>query len=73
MRLDGIMQHRRAAILVEVHLGAAFRKAGDAARAFAGDRVALRRVEIRQGHLAREIGLYRPDLREDLGGELGVG
>ena len=47
--------------------------AGDAAGAFAGDRVAPRRFEIRQCHLAAEIGLYRPDLREDLGGEFGVG
>src|SRR5215472_7235868 len=72
MGLHGIVQPRSAAVLGEVDLGAALGKAGDAAAPLARDRVALRRVEIRQRHLAREIGLHRADLRKDLGGEFGV-
>src|SRR5262249_38086432 len=69
LSLDAVAQHRVAAVLVERDFGATLGKAGDAALALAGDRVAVGRVEIGQRDLAGEGRRYRPDLGADLGGE----
>src|SRR5438132_6665756 len=73
LRLHFITQYRRPAVLGEVDLGAALGEAGDPAVALAADRVALRRVEVRQHHLAAKGGSHRSDRGDDLAVELGVG
>src|SRR3546814_1742305 len=50
-------------------LGAALGEAGGTALALAGNRVAVRRVDVGQRHRAGELRLHRPDLDRDLGGE----
>src|SRR5882724_894786 len=71
--LHFIMQYRRPAILGEVDLGTALGEAGDPTAALAADLIALRRVEVRQCHLATKGGFHRSDRGDDLAVELGVG
>src|SRR6266851_8462036 len=72
LTLGAVAQHRLAALLLEFDGGAALGKAGDSAGALAGNRVARRRIEVGERDLARKARLHRPDLGDDLGGELGV-
>ena len=54
-RLDRIAQHGFLAVGLELHLGAAFAEARDAALAFEGDRIRARRLEVGQRELALEL------------------
>ena len=58
------------AVGLQRHIGGALAEAGGTALALARNAVALRRIEIRQGHLAVEGGLHRADLGGDDGGIL---
>src|SRR5713226_2667573 len=69
LALGAVAQHRLAALFLERDGGAALGEAGD----LAGARIARRRIEVGERDLAREARLHRPDLGDDLGGELGVG
>src|SRR5437764_11370693 len=73
LRLDAVAQDSLVALVFERDFGAAFGETGDPALTLAGDRVALRRVQIGERHFAREMGRDRADLGPDLGGEFGVG
>src|SRR5215467_264813 len=73
LRLDVIGQQRAAVLVGERHLGAAFGKAGDAALAFAGDAVAVRRIEVGEPDLAFPARLDRTDLDRGHGLKLAVG
>lgn len=48
-------------------------EAGGAAAAFAGDGIAVGRIDIAQGHLTGELRLDRPHLGDDLRRQFGVG
>ena len=61
------------AFLGQVDVGAALGEAGDAALAFALDRVGVRRVQVLQRHRAGEFRLDRPDLQHDDRRKVGVG
>src|SRR5262249_57357937 len=72
-RLDVIGEQRAGVVVGERHLGAAFGEAGDAALAFAGDAVAVRRIEVGEPDLAFPARLDRTDLDRGHGLKLGVG
>src|SRR5262249_17290808 len=61
------------AVFGKVDLGAAFGKAGHTPAALAVDRVAERRIEVRQRHLAAKGSSYRSDRGDNPAVELGVG
>ena len=69
LRVDGVGQERVRAVLGEMHVGAALGEAGDAALAFAGDRVALGRIDVGERHRAVEGRLDRADLGRDARGK----
>src|SRR3569833_1760300 len=60
--LDIVGQQRAAILVAERDHGAALGETGNAALAFARDLVAVRRIEIAQGHLALEARRHRADL-----------
>src|SRR5262245_13322255 len=62
LRLHVIGEQRAAVLVGERHLGAALGEARDTALAFAGDAVAVGRIEIGEAHLALPARLDRPDL-----------
>src|SRR4051812_3634673 len=62
LRLDLVGQKRAAVLLRKLDHGATLGKAGHPALAFAGDLVAVRRVEIGQRDLALEARRHRTDL-----------
>ena len=53
LRVDRVGRARVRAVGGEMHVRAALGEAGDAALAFAGDRVAFRRVDVGERHLRR--------------------
>src|SRR6266487_4025138 len=61
LRLHVIGEKRAAVVVGERHLGAAFGKAGNAPLPFAGNAIAVRRIEIREADLALPARLDGPD------------
>ena len=62
LRLDIVGEQRAAVLVGERDLGGAFGEAGNAALAFAGDAVAVGRVEVGEADLAFPARLHRADL-----------
>ena len=73
LRLDLIGQDRLIAVLAQAHDGAAARITGAASLALAGDAVAVRRVNVRQGYRAGELCGNRSHLQDRECGHLRVG
>src|SRR6516225_4709395 len=61
LRLHVIGEQRTAVLVAERHLGAAFGKAGHPALPFAGNAVAVRRIEVGEADLALPARLDRAD------------
>src|SRR5215467_897142 len=61
LRLHVIGEQRAAVLVTERHLGAAFGKAGHPALPFAGNAVAVRRIEVGEADLALPARLDRTD------------
>ena len=73
VRLGGVGQHRDLALFDQPDVRAALGETGGAPLALAGNRVALRRVEVGQHHVAVEFGPDRADLGHDDRCEFPVG
>ncbi len=70
--IDAVFQQRPIAIWLKVDLGAAAGKAGGPALAFAGDLVAVGRIEVAERYFAVEAGLHRADAGGHPGHELRI-
>src|SRR3982075_422112 len=71
--IDIVVQDGPAAVVAQGDNGAALGETGHAALPFAGDPVAVRRVDVGQRNLAGEAGADRPDTQTNLGLHLRVG
>src|SRR3546814_4170671 len=71
-RLDVVTQQGGVAVRLQRHDRSALGEAGRSTGPFAGDAIAVRRVDVAQRDLAREARVHRPDPGADLGGEAAV-
>ena len=71
--IDLIAENRPRAVFTERNPGTALGKTGSAALTFAGNPIALRRIQFAKMHVPFEFCLYRTDLGADLCVELRVG